>query len=142
MSYGVCREICIPVDATLSLEVPAEPQAITPAKSVAAFLSRVPTPAADARATTPALLALTAVVSGPSPMLRFQTKGAVDVFVEAPDGLFVPMARQVGAVEAVRTFEIDLRQAPDLSELRGRQLRVTLAREDGGIETTVTLPKQ
>jgi DsbC/DsbD-like thiol-disulfide interchange protein len=135
-SFGVCREICIPVDSTLALDLPGNGTGRTPAPAVTAALARVPTVVPDATRATPALLATQFKLDTAKPMLRFETKGAVDLFVEAPEGLFLPMPRQVSA----GVWEIDLAQAPDFPEMRGQRLRVTLAREDGGIETTVRVP--
>lgn len=138
-SYGVCKDICIPVDSKLALDLPADPRAIGPAPQIKSALARVPRVVEDAARTEPALTAAKVRVSGAAPGLTLETRGAADVFVEAPDGLFVPMPRKVKEAGAAAVFEIDLSKSPDLKDLIGKPLRVTLATPTGGIETTVML---
>jgi DsbC/DsbD-like thiol-disulfide interchange protein len=138
-SFGVCKDVCIPLDSVLALDLPADVKTIGKSPQIAAALTRVPRVLADATRAIPALTGTTITVSGPRPGLRFLTTGATALFAEAPDGLFVPMPvrRQGPGDEA--TFEIDLTGSPDLKDLIGKALRVTLTTPTGGVETTVRL---
>jgi hypothetical protein len=66
-------------------------------------------------------------------------KGA-DVFLEAPDGLWIPLAKPVsGSDGAVRTFEIDLTDGADIGDLKGREIRATLVSDSGQSEASFRL---
>jgi hypothetical protein len=68
-------------------------------------------------------------------------KAGGDVFVEAPDGLYVPMLRkEAPAADGTVRFASDL--APDLvRDLKGRTLTLTLVSEAGASEAEWTLPR-
>ena len=58
-----------------------------------------------------------------------------DVYVEAPDGLFIPLAQK----RANGVFELDLSASPDFKDLLGKTLRITAATATGGVETAYVL---
>jgi DsbC/DsbD-like thiol-disulfide interchange protein len=148
LSIGVCKDICIPVEAKLKTRLMGGSGGAEAVVAHAAAMARVPVAVsmADAARRTPGLLGAQAVLAGDAPKLTFRTRAAGEVFIEAPDALFVPLARRLageGAGEAI--YEVDLTKTSDVKELAGKTLRLTLvpAAEAPGaraIETTWTLP--
>jgi DsbC/DsbD-like thiol-disulfide interchange protein len=149
LELGICREICVPVTATFDLTLPppgsvATHHKATPHDAVAAAIDRVPRSQAKRRPHDPELkqiavgnaesrsrLAVSAIFHG--------SKDA-DVFVEAPDGLYVPLPRREAQdVDGVVLFGVDL--SADLArDLKGKTLTVTLVSETGASEAQWTVP--
>ena len=143
-AYGVCKDICIPAEAELTLTVaPATQQEV--AEELAAAMARLPAPPEARREADPVLKRAVAELSGDKPRLLLETEfpaGAehIDAFVEAPDGLYVPLPRKIaddgkGAV----TFEIDLSKDADIDALKGKQLTATIVSDEGQSEATFAL---
>lgn len=138
MDYGICREICVPAEARLQLQIPPLLAAMPP--DLEAALGRVPRVAgASGVGGQPGLEAASAVLSGPSPGLTFEIAAAIgarlDLFVEAPDGLYLPMTIKTGDAGAgIQRFRIDLKGIEDVAKLAGKTLRLTIAGPDGGVE--------
>jgi len=145
LEFAVCREICIPAQASLALTVPPAPVAGAPAPAIAAALERVPRAQAKRRAGDPKLLGVTPKLTGPSPSLEIEAKfpdggAGADVFIEAPDGIFVPMAKKLaGARDGQVRFLVDLSRGGNAEELRGKELIVTLVSDSGASEASVRL---
>jgi len=105
----------------------------------------VPRPQQSRRKTDPELRRV--AVNGDEPTLRLTieavfhggSKGA-DVFVEAPDGHYVPLPRKSAEDPGgVVRYEVDLSR--DLvRDLRGRTLTFTLVSEAGATEAQWTFP--
>ncbi len=139
MDYGVCREICIPGEAALSLAVAPETGAGVPPEITDA-LNRVPAPEGKRRPNDPVLKAVR--------MEHAETKASLvldadfpggaehaDLFIEAPPGLYVPMPKKVaddGAGHA--TFEVDLSDGIDAKDLKDQELTATLISDKGQSE--------
>ncbi len=136
-TYGVCKDICIPVESKLTLDLPGSAQPWPSAQSIKAHLQRVPRVTTDASTSIPSLTGVTSTLSGPKPYITFQTQGATELYIEAPEGLFVPMAQKTVGAGGAATFVIDLTKSPDVKDLIGKPLRVTLTTPDGGVETTI-----
>jgi DsbC/DsbD-like thiol-disulfide interchange protein len=139
VEYGICREICVPVEAKLSLSIPPENSGSLPA-AIASALDAVPRTIGAYRTTDPELLRATAVLSGEKPSLVFEaafsggTTGA-DLFVEAPYGLYVGLPKSVGkASDSILRFEVDLTHGISPEELRGKTLLVTMISDAGASE--------
>ncbi len=142
--YGVCKDICIPAQAELTLNLaPDTGQAAS--EVFADAMARVPAPLEARRETDPVLKRTVVELSGAKPRLLLETQfpdGAehADAFVEAPDGLYVPLPKKVaddgkGAV----TFEIDLSKDADVAALKGKQLTATIVSDKGQSEATFPL---
>lgn len=145
LEFAVCREICIPAQASLALSVPPAPLAGAPAPALAAALARVPRAEAQRRDGDPELLGVTPRLTGPSPSLEIEAKFAgggagADVFVEAPDGIFVPMAKKLAGDSDGRVrFVVDLSRGGSAEELKGKELIITLVSERGASEANVRI---
>jgi DsbC/DsbD-like thiol-disulfide interchange protein len=142
LDYGVCKDICVPAEAKLSLSVP--PDAPLPAE-LAEALKTVPKKPDALRANDPVLKRAAAELSGDRPrlLLEIEFPGGgthADAFVEAPDGAYLPMARKIaddgkGAV----TFEVDLSSDVDLAALKGKELTATFVSDAGQSEARFPL---
>jgi DsbC/DsbD-like thiol-disulfide interchange protein len=142
VDYGVCKDICVPARADLALTVP--PDAPLPAE-LAEAVTRVPSTPEARRAGDPVLKRAVAELTGDKPRLLLETDfpagtAHADAFVEASDGLYVPMTKKIaddgkGAV----TFEIDLSKDVDLAALKGKELIATIVSGTGQSEARFPL---
>lgn len=145
VEYGICKDICIPVELTLSLTVPSDAPAVAAGSRLAIALAHVPRAGADTKPKDPALKSFKAELAGDKPRLAFDVAfpggvAGADLFVEAPEGLWVPLARNAGENGETVRFEIDLTDGADIEALKGKALAVTLVSDAGQSETSVQLP--
>ncbi|MFZ1105649.1 MAG: protein-disulfide reductase DsbD domain-containing protein [Hyphomicrobiaceae bacterium] len=147
LELGVCREICVAATAKLDLMLPPAGKAAQRAgqkDAIAAALERVPRPHTARRPADPKLVqvSLNDGTSGARLIVQAAFGGANggDVFVEAPDGIYVPMLRkQPQAADGTVRFTSDL--APDLvRDLKGKALTLTLVSEAGASEAQRAFP--
>ncbi len=145
LEFGICRDICIPSTATLGLDlVPARTAA--PPGALLAAIERVPRPHHSRRANDPELKRVRIAEAGSATLeIEGIFKGSAhkaDVFVEAPEGLYVPIPKQRAAEEGadnVIRFESEL--SPSLAkDLRGKTLTLTLVDDAGASEARWTFP--
>ena len=141
LHYGICKDICIPAEAELVLDVPADSKNALPASARAA-LDHVPRAQDALRDGDPVLVNAGATLVGKPKITitaRFpQGDAGADVFLEAPDGVFVPLPERIGGADdgGVAVFEAPLGADVDVAELRGRPLTVTLVSETGASTAT------
>lgn len=139
--FGICREVCIPVQPELALTVPPGVAKASEQGLLQTALGRVPL-ADAANASAPRLERVTATLSGDKPQValdvRFPGRSAEgDVFLEAPDGIWIPLPQPIGNSESgARRFIVDLSDGADLGDLKGRRIRATLVGRDGQSEAT------
>jgi DsbC/DsbD-like thiol-disulfide interchange protein len=143
IELGVCREICIAATAKLELALP--PAGKTAEQdAIAAAIERVPRPHAGRRPSDPKLVQ--ASVGDGEAGARLVVQAAFgagkdgDVFVEAPEGIYVPMLRkEAAAADGTMRFWTDL--TPDLvRDLKGKTLTLTLVSDTGASEAQWTFP--
>jgi len=139
--YGICKDICIPVELNLTLSVPPDAPTVPGDSRLARALERVPRPAPSRSESDPAITSIKQELTGDKPRVVIEasfpagTQGA-DLFAEAPDGLWVPLPKKSGAGSAnALVFEIDLTDGADVAELKGKTLRLTLVSDGGQSET-------
>jgi DsbC/DsbD-like thiol-disulfide interchange protein len=142
LEFGICRDICVPATATFSLALPVAAVPGSAQPDLAAAVEQVPRTAAARRSTDPELKGVAARLDDAAPRLtltaRFagQGKGA-DAFVEAPDGIFVPLPKRLpDAADGSARFEIDLSRGGNAHELKGKTLTITLVSDAGASEST------
>lgn len=148
--YGVCREICIPAEAKISLKIPAVSTASGLPFALAAMLRRVPAAPSgtgevggETSTVVPRLVASRFALDQPKPHAFFEvvfggdgTNG--DLFVEGPSGTYLPMAKKVEArAKGSTAFKLNLADV-DMADLTGKSLRLTLVGPDASSE--VVLP--
>lgn len=138
-AFGVCREICIPAEASLSLVVPQGVSLPMP-RPLTEALDHAPRLAAARRNGDPELVSHEAVLDGKQPRIVLDLKfpgGAHqgDVFAEAPDGIYLPMAQRVAGPDGESArFMIDLQDSFELDDLKGRTITLTLVGPEGQSE--------
>jgi DsbC/DsbD-like thiol-disulfide interchange protein len=142
IDYGVCKDICIPAQAELSVKLPANASASTRA-AIEAALARVPTPQplnADAEL---AVLGVEPSAGAGKPRLAVRVRAPLDsnptLFVEGPDNWFLLAAPQAVAPGAgAKAFLVDVLERP--RDAAGPiHLRFTLVAGDRAVETTTSL---
>jgi len=139
--FGICREICVPVQPVLGLIVPPEVAKAPDQGPLQTALSRVPLPSALADG-APRIENVSVTLAGAKPQVvidaRFPGRSAEgDIFLEAPDGIWIPLPQPSGTVEnGARRFIVDLNDGADLQDLQGRRIRATLVGSDGQSETS------
>ena len=138
LEYGVCRDICIPTEARLELVLAPGRPATEPDPAIAAALRKVPRALANRLATDPAVLAISGGLASAAPQIRIEVREAIDVFIEAPDGLFLPQPVRVDGKgqNGAAVYLVDLTKAPDAKDMLGKPLRITAIGTAGAIETT------
>jgi DsbC/DsbD-like thiol-disulfide interchange protein len=147
MEFGICHDICIPEETTLTLAVGPAAMTGAPTASLLAALERVPRPPGAGRAGDPVLKGLTASLGGPSPRLlveaRFADGGAgADLFLEAvtAENAYVPLpTRLADAADGTARFAVDLSRGGNAEALRGKVLRLTLVSDAGASDVTWTV---
>jgi DsbC/DsbD-like thiol-disulfide interchange protein len=133
IEYGVCREICIPVEAAVTLELPVRRLPTVNPRLEAAH-ARVPR--GKSRPGDPELLAAR---SGDGAWV-FETRGADDLLIEAPEGFYVPLPNAGTGHEGRRAFTVSTAAVSDVADLKGKRLRLTLIGPAGASETTWIVP--
>ena len=146
VSLGICRDICIPAEAKLSLTLPPSLLQGKPLPALVAALERVPRPAGKAGANAPRIEQAKAVLDGERPHLVIEARfppgsRGGDVFIEAPDSIYIPQPRRLsdGSGDTQR-FEVDLSRGDNARELKGKTLTLTLVSDAGATEITWTVP--
>lgn len=142
--YGLCGEICIPVDETLTLDVPRDVAPGLPAE-LSEALRTTPRSGKDIQPGDPKLVRHEVMLDGDQPRIVLDVDfgrepDTGDLFAEASDGIYLPMAQPKGTeTQATRRFEIDLLAANDPAELKGKTLRVTMVGASGQSEASFVI---
>jgi len=143
LEYGICRDICISATTTLELSLP--PSRDDYSDAIKAAIARVPRPQHSRRKADPELKRVAVDGDASAPRLAIEAKfhggsNGADVFVEAPDGLYVPLPRKLAeAPGGIIRYETKLSQ--DLVRaLRGKTLTLTLVSETGATEAQWPFP--
>ena len=146
-TFGICRDICIPLEVGLRMSLPPLPASTLVHPLVSAALEQVPQPAIVAKPETPRLTEVSGSVAEAPRRLTLTTaspaEDEVEVFVEAPDGLFVPLPVRSQGPQPPGTavFVVDLARSYDAMELVGKPLRITVVGRTGASETIFTPEK-
>ena len=143
--YGICKEICVPIEANLALDIPAGEAALAPAAALMA-LDRVPRPQDKVLADDPVLVRAESQLEGAAPKIVVAAKfpgnpSEAAVFLEAAGGQFLPVPAEVGeGADGSKVFEAALWEGFDLAALRGKMVTVTLVGEVGASYATFAIP--
>jgi DsbC/DsbD-like thiol-disulfide interchange protein len=143
LDYGVCREVCVPVEAELAIVIAPDASNALPVDVLAA-IERVPRTADKRRPSDPRLVGSVTKLDGPTPSLTIDaefpggTTGAA-AYVESPEGNYIPLPK-TDKVETLGEnrlrFFIDLTGAVDPADIKGREAKVTLVSNGGLSEAT------
>ena len=142
LEYGVCKDVCVPVQPVLELTLPPEAAGKPAGNVLTAGLAHVPRVPAARKPADPELKQVTIDAQGAKPSIMIDAafpgdaQGA-DIFLEAPDGIWVPMAKPLGEPrDGVHRFTVDLTDGADIADLKGRTIRVTLVSASGQTDTS------
>ncbi len=144
--YGICRDVCIPAQATLNLTIPPGDIAVA-SQAVESALKRVPRTPETRAPNDPKFIKAIAKLDGAKPTLTIEaefpggTKDA-DAFVESPSGFYIPLPKpQSGQPFGTNNlrFEIDLTGAVDPADIKGKPALVTLVSPAGASQASFIL---
>lgn len=142
LHYGICKDICVPVDAELALDIPADESEALPAEAEAA-INAVPRPQEKLAPGDPVFVRAATRLDGADPKITIEAKFAeggagADAFLEGPDGAFIPLPTLVGNVDpsGKAVFEASLASDVDLEALKGQPVTVTLVSDSGASYAT------
>ena len=142
LEYGVCKDVCVPVQPTLELTLAPAQSRQTVGTALNAALELIPRLPTVRHPNDPELKGVTINLQGNAPEILIDAAFAgdmagADVFLEAPDGIWVPLAKPVGeARDGVLRFRVDLTDGADVADLKGRSIRVTLVSGQGQTDTS------
>jgi len=139
IQFGICKDICVPTEATLTLAIPPDAPGDL-AAAEADSLARVPrgpglTQPSDPRLTS----APTGLAPGSSTLtLTADFPGGsdgADAFLDVPDGLYLPPLTKTAENGTLVTFEAKLDDGVDRAALSGKSIGAVLVSKSGASET-------
>ena len=131
LEYGICKDICVPAEARLSLVIDPKLSAVPP--DLAQSIARVPQ-SISAAAAHKVIRSAKVVLSGPQPSISFEV-AAKELFVVPPAGFQVPVPAKTGdAGGGYHRFRIDLKGIEDAPKLAGKTLSVVASGPGGNFE--------
>lgn len=144
VDYGLCKTLCIPNEASLSIELPPQMAAGQGDDLLLTrFIDLVPKPAEPDK--LPALGGVEPKLDGANPELIIDAHfpdGATgtDLFIEAPGGAFVPVPKPLGPLEGGKQrFVVSFASLAEAAAFKGKPLTLTLISDQGAREASWTL---
>ena len=137
LDYGVCKDICVPVQADLGLafgqvRMGRGSFGRLDGQLIKRYSQKVPVRVENSAQEDPAIKHIEIHLEGPHPRLVVDAKFPVgmtgaDLFVEAPEGLYIALPDRVpqNGGKGMR-FSFDLSKGDDPKYLFGKELRLTL----------------
>jgi DsbC/DsbD-like thiol-disulfide interchange protein len=136
-SYGLCKDLCIPNEVNLSLDLPADGDK-GEALLLETALAQVPKPAQAGL--LPEVAGVEAKFDGDAPKLLVDAvfpQGAtgIDLFIDGGDA-YVPVPKLLGeALDGKQRFAVAFVSAAEAAAIKGKTLRLTLVSDQGSTET-------
>jgi DsbC/DsbD-like thiol-disulfide interchange protein len=143
VDYGLCKTLCIPNQASLSIELPAHGVEKGDDPLLSRFVDLVPKPAETGK--LPALGGIEAKLDSTKPELFIDANFAdgatgTDLFVEAPGGAFVPVPKPLGPVQnGKQRFVVSFASPAEAAAIKGKPLTLTFVSDEGSREAGVTV---
>ncbi len=143
LNYAVCLDICLPVNATMALDIKPENQSASPFKrKLARFIKKIPQPSKPSEGLRVRKLDLTG--DDNKVTLAFEVENPkgdalVDVFVEGADTLFFDTPEKIVNKGAVSLVEMLVSGAKSAKALEGNKLRFTLVGEKTSVDQYWTI---
>ena len=142
LGYAVCKDICIPAEATMRFQVVGTHSSNPNTGALlAGYLDQVPAQVSKTDAgAVPKLRDVKIQLEGEKPELLidavFAEKAAGrDLFIEAPNDYYLPVAEKISEEPGgIVRYRVDLTQADDPKTLRGKLIRFTLVSSAGHSE--------
>lgn len=139
--YGVCADLCIPVEADIALEIPAGEDTAQSA-ILGEALQKVPLQQTRATACPHRFVGGKFKTIEGKPAFAIETAyqpsaSGLDLFAEQADGLTIPAAvRQQQASEGRSIYRIQFDATEDVEPLKGDTLTLTMTSDQGSCETS------
>jgi DsbC/DsbD-like thiol-disulfide interchange protein len=136
-TYGLCKDLCIPNEVNLSLDLPADGEK-GEALLLESALAQVPKPAQAGL--LPEVAGVEAKLDGDAPKLVVDAvfpQGAtgIDLFIDGGDA-YVPVPKRLGeAQDGKQRFTVAFVSAEEAAAIKGKTLRLTLVSDQGSTET-------
>lgn len=143
VDYGLCKTLCIPNQANLSIELPARTVGEGDDPLLTRFFDLVPKPAEAGK--LPALGGIEAKLDSAKPELFIDANFAdgatgTDLFVEGPGGAFVPVPKPLGPVQnGKQRFVVSFASPAEAAAIKGKPLTLTFVSDEGAREASVTV---
>ncbi|HET7851697.1 MAG TPA: protein-disulfide reductase DsbD domain-containing protein [Methyloceanibacter sp.] len=143
VDYGICKTLCIPNQADLSIELPAPAAGEGDDALLSRFFDLVPKPAETGK--LPALGGIEAKLDSATPELFIDANfpdGATgtDLFIEAPGGAFVPVPKPLGPVQnGKQRFVVSFASPAEAAAIKSKPLTLTFVSDEGAREASVTV---
>jgi DsbC/DsbD-like thiol-disulfide interchange protein len=143
VDYGLCKTLCIPNQASLSIELPARTAGEADDPLLTRFFDLVPKPAETGK--LPALGGIEAKLDSAKPEFFIDVNFAdgatgTDVFVEAPVGAFVPVPKPLGPVQnGKQRFVMSFASPAEAEAIKSKPLTLTFVSDEGAREASVTV---
>jgi DsbC/DsbD-like thiol-disulfide interchange protein len=141
VDYGLCKNLCIPNEALLTLELPPHLSTSGDNPVLNRFLKLVPKPTEPGQ--LPTIVQIDAKLSGDTPRLIIDTEfpaniGGNDLFIESAD-VFVPVPRRVGPSNGgKRRYAVVFGSPAEAERIKGKTLTLTLVYNGGARESSWT----
>lgn len=135
-TFGVCRDVCIPAQASAEVESRASADALTHQR-LARYLQRVPQPAMPGRFDVEAVQARGDVLTI---AVRMPDSVSGDLFFEPPEGWYVGQPTFVSRAAGVSRYRLSLAGKPPKAALGGQILRFVAVAGGEAIQKDVTVP--
>lgn len=139
--FGICKDVCVPVDASLSVEVGTGEADAAPAAGLSA-LKEIPRSQDKLKPLDPQLVSVSGIFGAASPKITIEArfpggpKGA-DMFLEAPDNLYLPLpSLKTTKTDGTLVFEAELGEDVDVAALEGKAVTITMVGETGASVAT------
>jgi len=144
LAYGLCKDLCIPNEASLSLELPPGGGADQgDALLLARFLDLVPKLAEPGQ--LPAVDKVEAKLDGPAPQLAIETlfpadATGSDLFIDVPNA-YVPVPKADGPLkDGTQRFIVTFGTPAEAAAIKGKSLTLTVGYDRGARQTNWTAP--
>ena len=140
VQFGMCKDICVPTEARLKLIIPSDAQGAL-SFAATASLGRVPHPREAQTVSDPKIASLSVDLKSVTPQITLTAEfpsGAegADAFLEAPNGLYLPLLTKTAQTGSSVTFAADVSKDVDLAALAGKFIAVTLISDAGAAESS------
>lgn len=142
LSYAVCRDICLPAQASLSLDVGVIRASSPHGALIARFRAQVPRGPKQAGGLRVASAQLERGENGPGLLLEIDglAGAAPEIFVEGPADLYFGGPKTAGAgTRSGRLYRIPVDGLTEARRLAGERLRVTVVDGDRRLQQAVRL---
>ncbi|MEG6508753.1 protein-disulfide reductase DsbD domain-containing protein [Methyloligella sp. 2.7D] len=139
MEYGLCKDICIPNQAELSMALPPEPKPDSGTTMLLdRYLALVPKPQAQGK--LPAIVKVTPELGGKTPTLLIEANfpknsERTDLYIEA-EGEYVPPPELVGSDGGTKRFTVAFQDMDEAEALKGKRFTLTLVGDRGAREAS------